>query len=73
MNKDDNRYFSDEELKTMIQAVAHGQESFTEEDVDKVYDWALKTRLDVAFLELVLSGKLAINTQGKEFIFSERR
>jgi hypothetical protein len=73
MTKDADKYFTNDELQTMIKAVAHGQESFTEEDVDKVYDWALKTRLDVAFLELVLNGKLAINTQGKEFMFSERR
>jgi hypothetical protein len=65
------RYFTDKELETMIMGVAKGQRVFHETDVDKLYDWILRANVDKGIADMVLEGKLSVDTTGGEFRFQK--
>lgn len=65
-------WFSDKEHEEMIRAVAGGQDSFTQEDVEKLLDWIVKVNVDKTFADMVLAGKLLVDVRGDEFAFKKR-
>lgn len=71
INMNEERIFTDRELEAMVVAVAKGQDTFTESDLMRVYDWMLKIKIDSAMVDLVLSGKLSIDVRGKDVVFQK--
>ena len=51
---------TDEQIETLIMQLAKGQREFTEEQAGKVLDWAKKTLVNYALLELILKSKMKI-------------
>ena len=64
--------FSEQEHENMIMAVAQGQDEFTEEDVEKLLEWIIKVQIDMTFADMVLEGKLSVDTRGPEFAFRKK-
>lgn len=62
-------WFSNEELRALIMALAKGQESFTEEDISRVVDWAVDARIETILLSGVLDGTFAVNAEGEELTY----
>lgn len=70
---DKSEMLSEEECKILIMALAEGQGTFTEAEVQKVMDWAVRQRVGAALLEGSLKGKLVISVKGGELLFKKRR
>lgn len=62
---------SDEDGERLIQALAAGQETFTEEDALIAIEWARMTTLNSTMLDLVLEGRIAIqiDPETREVVF----
>ena len=60
--EDERKLLSDEELNLIILAVGCGQDEFTEDDVAKAANWAIRVKTGAAILDAVFEGWLAIDT-----------
>jgi hypothetical protein len=64
-------FFEKEEVDKLIMALAHGQGTFTEEDCEIVYDWALECRLSAAMLQSVLDGRIYVIVKDGEVLVKQ--
>jgi hypothetical protein len=62
--------FNDNEGRVLVMALAVGQRDLglTEYEVDVVFNWARKARLDATLLELVLDGSVVLSIDDNEEI-----
>lgn len=64
---------TENEAALIVLAVAHGMDTFTMEDGERVLDWARDARLDATLLEMVLDGKMAIDVKDGDLRFILRQ
>ncbi len=60
---------TEEKMEKLIVALGKGQKTFTKKDALKVLRWANRTLIDMALLDLVLSGQMIVEVKGKELFF----
>ena len=60
---------TENEVGTLMMALASGQESFTEEEATKVVLWAEEARLNSALVTLVLNGIIDISIVDDDLAF----
>jgi hypothetical protein len=57
------------EREQLVIALANGQKQFTQEEAQKVVDWAFGVRVESAALDLVLEGKLVPLFRDGDLVF----
>lgn len=66
---------TEQEAEALVMAFAEerGGEDFTEEEADKLLDWAVNARLDVILLQMVLKGLIGIDIDVEgEIVFTSK-
>jgi hypothetical protein len=63
--------FSQEELETLILALArgHGAKGVTQEDIDTMCNWAIEARVAASLLAAALEGRVRLRAEGGEIRF----
>ena len=56
----DERLFTDEQEEALVMALARGKETLTEDEAQKVFDWASRVTMEAAMLDMIFSGRLVI-------------
>jgi hypothetical protein len=54
---------TDQEIDSLVMALANGQETFTETDAKIAIDWAHKIKVDAVLLGMVFKGKLKLTIE----------
>lgn len=65
---------TEEEAEALLLAFMEerGGEGFTEEEAERILDWAEHARLDVILLQMVLKGVVGIDIKDDEIVFTSK-